>query len=476
MVGDDEASNAGQAMSVAARLGADIKRRRIEAGMTQAEVAKRVGYTRQYVSHAERVGEDFPSRDLTEALDSVLGADGALIRLRVEAAADQRDQRVKAVHGDGALSHGGAVGLAGAGLVASMAGREEVARLALAESPREDILLTSAERQSFLDGCLRGAAWSALNTEEQGHIFAALRDPYRYLNTSVIEYFDRQLKLCMTNDGDRGPRSTLNTALGILVAIEQSAPHVPAGVRQQLLTVAARGAEFVGWLYRDIHNPVLAGLWYDRATGWAQEAGDMPMQGYVLLRKSQMAFDERDAVRVLTLAQAAIQGPWQLPARVKAEAMQQEARGLAMTGEPMKDIERKLGEARRVLAEAGTADPTSQLGAGYDESTFRLRNASCYVEAGRPRQAAELYGQVLELNEMSRRDRGYFMARRASSLALAGEPDEAADVGIRAAELALVTRSLRTKRELARTVQILKPWSNRPGPRQLRTVVAGGVV
>jgi hypothetical protein len=231
----------------------------------------------------------------------------------------------------------------------------------------------------------------------------------------------------------------------------------------------------VGWLYRDIHNPVRGGLWYDRATGWAQEAGDMSMQGYVLLRKSQMAFDERDAVRVLTLAQAAVQGPWQLSARVKAEALQQEARGLAMTGEPMGDVERKLDEARRALDEIDPANPPGQLGASYDEGTFRLRNASCYVEAGRPRQAADLYGQVLEVDVLSRRDRGYFMARRASSLALAGEPDEAAGVGVRAAELALVTRSLRTSRELARTVQILRPWSSRPGPRQLRAVLVGGV-
>ncbi len=45
-----------------------------------------------------------------------------------------------------------------------------------------------------------------------------------------------------------------------------------------------------------------AGCWRDRAMEWAQATGDFPMQGYVLPRKSQAAWDERDALRMLTLA------------------------------------------------------------------------------------------------------------------------------------------------------------------------------
>ena len=41
---------------------------------------------------------------------------------------------------------------------------------------------------------------------------------------------------------------------------------------------------------------------------WAQEANDIAMQGYVLLRKSQMAYDNRDAHRVVTFAEAALPG------------------------------------------------------------------------------------------------------------------------------------------------------------------------
>ncbi len=165
--------------------------------------------------------------------------------------------------------------------------------------------------------------------------------------------------------------------------------------------------------------------------------------------------------------------PWDLPNHVRAEVTQQEARGLAMIGEPMSLVEQKLDAARHLLTAATLDDQQSQLGSYFNESTLTLRNASCYIEAGRPHQAAALYVQVLADGVLSRRDRGYFLARLTSSLALAGEPDGSAEAGLEAAELATATRSQRTKRELRRSLVTLKPWERRPGPRALsETVVA----
>src|SRR5436189_32565 len=78
--------------------------------------------------------------------------------------------------------------------------------------------------------------------------------------------------------------------------------------------------------------------------------GDTPLQGYVLLKKSQAAWDERDAPRMLMLARAARQGPWELPPRVQAEAVQQEARAEAMLGADISVIAARLDEARELLA------------------------------------------------------------------------------------------------------------------------------
>lgn len=168
--------------------------------------------------------------------------------------------------------------------------------------PSQSAVPPAAESPSALD----------LNLDERHHVTAALEDARHYMDSVVVGYFRRQLDACTADDGTLGPTKALPAVLGILSAIEQRARDVKPDVRRDLLSIGALGAEFAGWLYRDIHHPRHAQLWYGRATEWAQEAGDTGTQGYILLKKSQMAYDDRDALRVLTLAQASQYGPWQI--------------------------------------------------------------------------------------------------------------------------------------------------------------------
>ncbi|MGH8346349.1 MAG: hypothetical protein ACRES5_07240, partial [Pseudomonas sp.] len=240
-------------------------------------------------------------------------------------------------------------------------------------------------------------------------------------------------------------------------------------VRRELLTVGAQAAEFVGWLYRDARQPRLAGHWRDRAMEWAQEACDRPMQGYILLKKSQAAWDERDGLRMLTLAQAAHDGPWQLPSPVLAEVAQQEARGLAMTGESAAAVDAKLNEAWENFTAAEAS--MSTFGCHYDRALLTMQTAICYCEAGRPGQAAQLYREHLDDERISRRDRGYFLSLMAGALAHAAEPDNAAAVGREALAVAVETCSLRTVHELKRVCMLLAPWSSQPAVYELREAV-----
>jgi transcriptional regulator with XRE-family HTH domain len=307
-----------------------------------------------------------------------------------------------------------------------------------------------------------------LDPDEQRHLAAALAGARRYLDHSVVTYFRRQLDTCENDDGAYGPTTTLPVVLGVLGAIEQSSREVRLDVLPHLLSVGAWGAELAGWLYRDLHNPERASWWYRRATEWAQESGDTAMQGYILMKKSYTAYDEGDARRVLTLAQTAQCGPYQLPLHLRAEVTQLEARGLAMVGESLSTIERKLDDARLLLTGVTPDDPDSHLGIYCTEDMLPLRNAPCYLEAGKPRHAVTLYQQALSTGRLSHRSRGYFLARLTSSWALAGEPDAAATVGLEAVEIAMATASQRTKRELMRSLVTLKPWYDQPGPRALR--------
>ncbi|MFJ5301101.1 helix-turn-helix domain-containing protein [Streptomyces sp. NPDC088350] len=326
--------------------------------------------------------------------------------------------------------------------------------------------MSPLHRRTLLSG-IAAAALPGRGLEELQRVATALEDSRRYQRGPVVDYFRTQLEQTKRDDGSAGPKKTLPVVLGLLGAIEEHARDVKPKARRELLSIGADGAEFAGWLYRDIRQPGQAGFWYDRAMEWAQEADDAAMQGYVLLKKSQMAYDERDALRVLTLAQAGSHERWQLPARVRAEVTQQEALGLAMTGEPLDAVKQKLDEAHELLTAVPSND-SSPLGAYFTTDTLLLRNAVSYTEAGKPGLAVELFDDAISAGTLSRRDTGFFNARRAAAVALCGEPDEAAQLGRDSAEVAHTMKSERTLRVLSEVLHTLSRWSSRPAVRDFR--------
>jgi hypothetical protein len=194
------------------------------------------------------------------------------------------------------------------------------------------------------------------------------------------------------------------------------------------------------------------------------------MQGYILLKKSQAAWDERDGLRMLTLAQAAHDGPWQLPPLVHAEVAQQEARGLAMTGESSATVDAKINEAWEIFTSAQTT--AGEWGCHYDRALLTMQTAICYCEAGQPERAAALYREHLGDAQISHRDRGYFLSLLANASARAAEPDDAASAGREALTVAIETDSLRTIYELERVCMLLEPWRSQPAVHKLREAVS----
>ncbi|MBM7774312.1 transcriptional regulator with XRE-family HTH domain [Actinokineospora baliensis] len=320
------------------------------------------------------------------------------------------------------------------------------------------------------DRVTAGAYVGQAPDEDVDHVVKALTAGARYFDGAVVDYFRRQLAASMAHDGTDGPRAALPGVLALMRSVEEHAGEVTIPVRKDLLAFGAQGAEFAGWLFRDSDDLERATYWYDRAMEWSQEAGDFGMQGYMLLKKSQMAYDARNAAKVASLAQAAQHLPWPVPAKVRAEVTQQEALGLAMIGEPLDLVHRKLDEAGAVLA-SDSGDDTDVPNAYFNDSTLQLRNASTLTEAGRPGEAATLFGDILATGTLSRRDAAYFFARRAAALALSGEPDEAAAVGMHSASEARTTRSQRTVNVLRDLQVSLTPWRGRPLVRDLRDAV-----
>ena len=85
--GADKASTTERAgaPTVADRLAREIKRLRVDAGLSQRELAAKICYSRQYVSMTEWEDSVLPSQPLIAAIDDALAAHGTLIALRAQA-------------------------------------------------------------------------------------------------------------------------------------------------------------------------------------------------------------------------------------------------------------------------------------------------------------------------------------------------------------------------------------------------------
>jgi tetratricopeptide (TPR) repeat protein len=366
---------------------------------------------------------------------------------------------------------GGGAGSPGSGCSTSASGTSGAPDAACRFPRDEDEWRQMAElsRATFFKRGVGAVTLPAIGLDELRHIAIALTDARRYADGAVVGYFRRQLEECAANDRRRGPKRSIPMIIGLIAAVEQLATEAKTPIRHELLRIGSRAAELAGWFYRDIVMPELANYWRDRAVEWAQATGDFAMQGYVLLKKSQAAWDDRDGLRMLTMAQAAQEGLWRLPPHILAEAAQQEARGLAMVGRPLDLVEHRLDRARALLGRHDPAglDPDAWLSTHYDQAVFNLQLAICYYEAGQSGRALEIHDAWLTPATFSARDYGYFLALKGLAYAVAEEPDEAAAAGLRALALARETNSARTHQEVLRLAGRLRLWRDRAGVGEL---------
>ncbi|MFE2270736.1 XRE family transcriptional regulator [Streptomyces lavendulae] len=324
-------------------------------------------------------------------------------------------------------------------------------------------------RRSFLQGALATPLLAV--AMEAGRLEAALGNARRYSDHALISHLRASLDEIARADISAGPRHVLPAAVELLAVIDELARDATSAIRRDLLGVGARAAEFAAWLHRDAGSPAhVTSFFHDRAAEWAAITGDGPMHAYVLLRKAQ-ATDRHDPTRMLDLAQSAAHGPWALPPRARAEALQQEARALALTGAPASGVTRTLDAAHAALSQATAAEPatcTGPLCAGYTLDRLMAQSAISHREAGQHHQAVDLLQQHLALGVFAPRDRAFFTAHLSGALAAAGEPDQAAATGLTALRLAAGPGYGQALGELRRTAAQLRPHARRPAVRELR--------
>ena len=348
------------------RFGGELRRRRLAAGLSLGDLAGLVHYSKAQLSKVER-GLKQPSRSLVMLCDSALAADGALAVLatRREPAPPGTGPPEAEVLSRRRMMAAGAASVVGLG----------VDRLAVAD----DGSLASASRSLF--------------------------DQYRRL-------------------GQSAPPSLLLPALIAQTStLCKVAATASARNRADLLILASRYAEYVGWLAQENGDERSALWWTHRAVDLAAAGGDQGLSAYGLVREALITLYGQDAARTVALARRAQASG--VPPRVLGLAAQREAQGHAIAGDHRACM-RGLERAREHLSRSSAHNGLPVLGTTNLADPVGMITGWCLYDLGRPRQAAEiLEEQLAAVPPEATRTHVRYGLRRALAYAAAGEVDHA---------------------------------------------------
>ncbi|MEU9042565.1 MULTISPECIES: helix-turn-helix transcriptional regulator [unclassified Kitasatospora] len=387
-------------------FGPELRRRRIAAGLTLTRLAELLSYSKGHLSKIER-GHKPPPPELARRCDARLGADGELERLLPSRAVAPAESDT-----------------GGDGEPLLRVDREGV-RWSGAMGRRQ---LLAAGATSLLGGGLAAALPPAAPTA-----VIAESTPVEIFRVQ----FDQMRQLGQTGDpGTLLPLLTVQTHTLCELAVQTDAVN-----RDRLLVLAARYAEYAGWMAQEADDTPLALSWTARAVELAQAGGDHDLASYALVRRALVAFYAGDATQTVQLVEPAQDGS--LPPRIRGLAAQREAQGHALAGDHTACL-RSLDRARELLAraDAETDGGAPVLGTTNLTDPAAVVTGWCLYDLGRPGQAAEVLDrECLRIPAQAVRSRARYGLRRALAHAAVGEPERACEL---AAELLPLVPALRS--------------------------------
>jgi transcriptional regulator with XRE-family HTH domain len=403
-------------------FGALLRKYRLEAGISLREFARRINYSQSQVSKIEN-GHKRPALMFAKLCDRELGTDGALA-----AALPPQPKRAEPPKPDEVW----------------VIGLDESGALHYAELPRRQILTGASALLGY--AVTRGGGRPVVDEQT----FAALRasfDQNRTLGT-------------MTS-----PAMVLAPVIAHVHTLRTLAVGSPEPMRSDLLLLAARGAEYAGWMSQEAGRETDALRWTDRAVTLAV-GRDPHLASFALFRQAEMAMYQHDPVRTVDLARRAQEDRDASP-RIRGLAARCEAQGHALAGD-VRGFEQAMARAADLLA-VREPDEGPVLGSASVPDEVALARGWALYDLGRPREAAELLDEQLAVIPRSaRRARARFGIRRALAHAQSGEIDQACaaarEVMVDAAQVDSATIRLDLG-ELSRT---LGRWHTHPAVRDLR--------
>jgi tetratricopeptide (TPR) repeat protein len=349
--------------------------------MSLARFAESVHYSKGYLSRIE-TGRQPPTGALARRCDALLGAGGRLAALATD------DQRV----GRGASrSRSTPVG-------AMIGGLDPVALVARRQ------LLGAGTTWAFgmADTALDAQAADAPPVEALGDLFAHMRRLGQLTaSDAMIPMLEAQTRV-----------------------VAGLAAQARAASRASLLILAARFAEFTGWMTQESGDEISAMHWTSQAVEMANAAGDRDLAGYASIRHALITMYRNDGAQTVALARCA-QNP-SLPHEIREQAARREAQGHALLGD-YASVMRCLDLAHTLRGQKATPTATT-LGPTHLSDAIEMVTGWCLFDVGRPRQAAAILDRQVEiLAPDATRSRARYGMRAALAHAAAGEIERACD-------------------------------------------------
>jgi transcriptional regulator with XRE-family HTH domain len=436
-------------MTGPARLfGAELRRRRLTAGLSLEAMAKQVNYTKGYLSKIE-TGSKPASVDLARRFDAALAAGGELAALvgprRVEAAR-------QAAGVDDAFDDG----------------EDEVWILM---TPNGAVVVPVSRRQALAMGGVAlaglGIGLGTRSAAGPGMASAAEAD-------STLAGFRRVFEEIRRLGRTVSPASVLPTIASQTQSLRGLAEAAAGAARTRLVKLASRHAEYAGWMAQEAGDERMAVWWTAKAVDLAHAAGDDELAAYALVRRANITLYRDDAVATIELARLAREQPG-ISARVQGLAAQREAQGHALNGD-YDACARALDAAADLLDRPAAPSEEPPLGSSSVPGLSALVRGWCLYDLGRTREAAAVLDQeVPRIAADSARSAARFGARRALAHAASGDLDHACDLVEETLALAGPVDSATIRLDLRRFAQTARRWQSRPRVRELQPRLAAAL-
>lgn len=406
-----------------APFGEELRRRRLAADITLTLLAQKIHYSKSQLSKVER-GIKSPSPQLARLCDAELGANGELTAL----ISGNRSNPLVDDHAEGDKEM----------RVTDEQGRPwPISRRHLIEA---GILFLPAIHMS------QNAPPTQLDD-------STLIGSFRHI-------FDEYRRLGQNTDSAR-LLPALTAQVNVLQELSQTARPK---ARSELLILAARYAEYAGWLTQEADQEDDALWWTRRAGDLALAGGDQDLASYGLVRHALVTLYRDDATWTIDLARRARETA--ASPRIQGLAAQREAQGHAIAGDYRACM--RCLDLAEILLHRPTEDSGPVIGTTNLRDPAEMVRGWCLYDLGRPLAAAEVLDRQLRaVPHDALRTQVRYGARRALAYATAGETEHACQLSTGLLDACPWLRSATITKDIRALSRTLARHPNNPAVRAI---------